>query len=130
MKTNTRTITLDGDLARRAGRKLHRYGTSLNDWLAHSLAYVVNTRGNPWQGGAAYFAVVGGVPPVIEFETHGRRFVADVTPDDGRYFAQVRGCPGCFTEGGDEAELRRYLVEVTDLVVFDEGEKITAGGAR
>ncbi len=63
------------------------------------------------------------VPSVIEFETQGQHLIADITPDEDRYFAQVRGYPGCFTEGGDKQELRQYLVEVTDGIVFGLGDK-------
>ena len=118
MKTMERTFTLDRDLAKRADRKLRRYGMSLDDALAKTLMFVVSTRGNPW--GSA----VRTVPSVIEFDTQGEHFVADVTQEGDRYLAEVRGHPECFTEGGNEAELRRYLVEVTDGMLFGLGEKV------
>ena len=119
MQTLERTFTLDRDLARRADRKLHRYGMSLDDALAKTLVFVVSTRGNPWGG------TVSAMPSVIEFDTQGEHFVADVTQEGDRYLAEVRGHPECFTEGGNEAELRRYLVEVTDGMLFGLGEKVS-----
>lgn len=117
MQTLERTFTLDRDLVRRADRKLHRYGMSLDDALERTLVFVVSTRGNPWG------ETVRPVPSVIEFDTQGEHFVADVTQDGDRYIAEVRGHPECFTEGGNEAELRQYLVEVTDGMLFGLGEK-------
>lgn len=118
-----RTFTLDCDLAKRADRKLHRYGMSLDDAIANTLVFIVSKRGNPLQGGDnPLLGVV--VPPVIEFNAQGRRFVADVKPDGDGYFAQVRDCPGCFTCGDNLAELRKNLVEVTELAVFDMGEPV------
>ena len=83
--------------------------------------FIVSKRGNPLQGAV--------VPPVIEFDVQGQRFVADVKPDGDSYFAQVRGCPGCFTCGDNLAELRKNLVEATELAVFDVGEQVR-GHAR
>ncbi len=114
MRTMERTFTLDRDLARRADRKLHRYGMSLDDAVAHTLVFIVSKRGNPLQGAA--------VPPVIEFDAQGQHFVADVKPDGDSYSAQVRDCPECFTCGDNLAELRKNLVEVTKLMYFDMGE--------
>ena len=116
MQTLERTFTIDRDLARRADRKLHRYGMSLDDAIADTLLFIVSKRGNPWRGAV--------VPPVVEFDTQGRHFVADVKPDGDSYFAQVRGFPGCFTCGDSLPELRRNLVEVTELVVFDMGKQV------
>ena len=70
-------------------------------------------------------AAVRPVPSVIEFDTQGEHFVADVTREGNRYLAEVRGHPECFTEGGNEAELRQYLVEVTDGMLFGLGEKVS-----
>ena len=119
MQTLERTFTLDRDLARRADRKLHRYGMSLDDALAKTLVFVVSTRGNPWGNTAS------AMPSVIEFDTQGEHFVADVTQEGDRYLAEVRGHPECFTEGGNEAELRKYLIEVTDGMLFGLGEKVS-----
>ena len=116
MRMLERTFTLDRDLALRADRKLHRYGMSLDDALERMLIFVVSTRGNPWQS-----EVRRSVPPVIEFEVGGERFVADVMPDGDSFHAQVRNHPECFTCGDDEAELRKNLVEVTELMCFDLG---------
>ena len=60
--TLERTVTIDRNLARRAERKLHRYGMSLDDAFAKTLAFVVSTHGNPW-GGAER-----AMPSVIEFD--------------------------------------------------------------
>jgi len=119
MQTLERTFTLDRDLCRRADRKLHRYGMSLDDALAKTLVLIVSTRGNPWGNATS------DVPSVIEFDTQGEHFIADVTQEGDRYLAEVRGHPECFTEGGNEAELRRYLVEVTDGMLFGLGEKVS-----
>lgn len=45
--TLERTITLDRDLARRAGRKLRRYGMSMDDAFSGVLSALVSTRGLP-----------------------------------------------------------------------------------
>ena len=45
--TLERTFTLDRDLTRRAERKLHRYGRTLDDAFAYILTAVVSTRGEP-----------------------------------------------------------------------------------
>jgi antitoxin component of RelBE/YafQ-DinJ toxin-antitoxin module len=45
--TLERTITLDRDLTRRAERKLHRYGRTLDDAVAYIMTAVVSTRGEP-----------------------------------------------------------------------------------
>lgn len=119
MQTLERTFTLDRDLCRRADRKLRRYGMSLDDALAKTLVLIVSTRGNPWGNATS------DVPSVIEFDTQGEHFIADVTQEGDRYLAEVRGHPECFTEGGNEAELRRYLVEVTDGMLFGLGEKVS-----
>jgi len=42
-----RTFTLDRDLVRRAERKLHRYGRTLDDALEYALTLVVTIRGVP-----------------------------------------------------------------------------------
>ena len=107
----TRTATLDLDLAQRAERKLRRYNTDLNGVLA----YIVAVRGLPDLRNA---------PQTMDFTTHGRTFTADVTPDpDGGYCATVRGHDNCFTEADTLPELRKYLIEVTDLMLFGEGER-------
>lgn len=115
-----RTDTIDRRLAMRADKKLRRYGADLNGFLAS----VIAMRGSPFGKPIAFPARRAVVPSVIEFDVQGKHFVADITPDEDRYFAQVRGCPGCFTEGGNEEELRKYLEEVTELVVFDMGEPV------
>ena len=114
MRTMERTFKIDRNLARRAETKFRRYGTSIEGVLA----VLVSLHGMPKELRPS----PPPVPSVIEFDAQGEHFVADVTPDEDRYFAQVRGYPGCFTEGGNEEELRKYLVEVTELVVFDMGE--------
>lgn len=45
--TLERTFTLDRDLMRRAERKLHRYGRTLDDAFAYIISAVVSTRGEP-----------------------------------------------------------------------------------
>lgn len=42
-----RTFTIDRDLARRAERKLRRYGRTLDDALEYALLMVVSVRGVP-----------------------------------------------------------------------------------
>ena len=118
--TLERTDTIDRRLIARADRKLRRYGADLNGLLA----FLVAMRGNPFKKPITFPLRRPSVPSVIEFDEQGKHFVADITPDEDRYFAQVRGYPGCFTEGGDEEELRKYLGEVTRLVVFDMGEPV------
>ena len=107
-----RAATLDLDLAQRAERKLRRYGTDLNGVLV----FILTVRGLPDLRNA---------PQTMDFTTHGQTFTADVTPDpDGGYCATVRGHDDCFTEADTLPELRKYLIEVTDLMLFDEGEKV------
>ena len=103
--------TLDLDLAQRAERKLRRYGTDLNGVLA----LIIAVRGLP---------DLRKPPQTMDFETHGQTFTADVTPDpDGGYCATVRGHENCFTEADTLPELRKCLVEVTDLMLFDVGAR-------
>ena len=45
--TLERTFTLDRDLTRRAERKLHRYGRTLDAAFAYIMTAVVSTRGEP-----------------------------------------------------------------------------------
>ncbi len=45
--TMERTFTIDRDLARRAERKLRRYGRTLDDALEYALTLVVAVRGVP-----------------------------------------------------------------------------------
>ena len=113
-----RTVKINRDLARRAGSKLHRYGSSFDDVFSAALALVVSTRGMP--------KVFTPVPPVIEFTVKGRSFIADVKPDGDRYLAVVRGHLGCFTEGGSVEELRKYLVEVVKLAIFNVSDEVYA----
>ena len=108
-----RAATIDLDLAQRAERKLNRYNLDLNGVLA----LIVAVRGLP--------AGLRNAPQTLDFETHGQTFTADVTPDpDGGYCATVRGHDDCFTEADTLPELRKYLIEVTDLMLFDEGAKV------
>ena len=108
---SSRTATLDLDLAQRAQRKLSRYNMDLNGVLA----FIVAVRGLPDLRNA---------PQTMDFTTHGQTFTADVTSDsDGGYCATVRGHDNCFTEADTLPELRKCLVEVTDLMLFDEGER-------
>ena len=111
--TRERAPVCDTGLARRADRRLRRYGTDLNGVLS----ILVSIRHIPSELRPA-------VPSSLSFVTQGHRFVADVTPDGDRYCAVVRGHPECFTEGGNEVELRKYLVEVTDAMLFGLGEKV------
>ena len=107
-----RATTLDLDLAQRAERKLNRYNMDLNGVLA----FIVAVRGLPDLRNA---------PQTMDFTTHGQTFTADVTPDpDGGYCATVRGHDNCFTEADTLPELRKYLVEVTEAMVFGMGEKV------
>lgn len=114
-KDRTRTAratTLDLDLARRAERKLNRYNMDLNGLLS----IIVTMRGLP---------DFPNVPQTMDFTTHGQTFTADITPDpNGGYCATVRGHENCFTEADTLPELRKCLVEVTDLMLFDEGERV------
>ena len=47
--TLERTVVVDRDLARRADRKLRRYGHSLDDAVNIVLNIIVSTRGNPFE---------------------------------------------------------------------------------
>lgn len=47
MATLERTFTLDRDLARRADRKLRRYGMSMDDAVEHVFMLIVETHGRP-----------------------------------------------------------------------------------
>ena len=110
--TPRRAATLDLDLAQRAERKLNRYNLDLNGVLA----LIVNVRGLP-DG-------LRNAPQTLDFTTHGQTFTEDVTPDpDGGSCATVRGHDDCFTEADTIPELRKYLIEVTDLMLFDEGKR-------
>ena len=110
----TKAVTIDIDLARRAGRKLSRYNLDLNGVLA----YIVAVRGLPNLRNA---------PQTMDFTVRGQAFAADVTPDpDGGYCATVRGHDNCFTEADTLPELREALAEVTELMLFDG----TKGSAR
>lgn len=109
---SARSATLDLDLAQRAERKLNRYNMDLNGILA----FIVSVRGLPDLRNA---------PQTIDFTACGETFTADVTPDpDGGYCATVRGYDNCFTEADTLPELRKYLVEVTEAMVFGMGEKL------
>ena len=48
MKTLERTFTLDRDLVRRADRKLHRYGRTLDDAVHLAFTLVLGVRGDPF----------------------------------------------------------------------------------
>lgn len=115
---DTGTATLDLDLARRAERKLRRYGTSLNGVMAAivSRRRLVN---------APLLPVPADFPKTIDFTVQGRSFTADVRADPwGGFTAQVRGHEDCFTDGRTIDELRAALVEVVELMVFDMGEEV------
>lgn len=102
------SATLDLDLARRADRKLRKYGESLNGLLT----VIVGRRGLP--------DAIRTTPFALDFTVQGQNFTADVTPDpSGRYCAQVRGHDDCFTEAATIPELRAALVEVVEAVLFD-----------
>ena len=102
-----RATTLDLSLAQRAERKLQRHNMDLNGVLA----YIVSAHGLPDLENA---------PRTVDFITHGQFFTADALPDpDGGWCATVRGHDNCFTEADTLSELRRNLVEVTDLMLFD-----------
>ena len=62
--TLERTVTIDRSLARRAERKLHRYGTSFDDVVSAALTLVVSTRGMP--------DVFSAVPSMITFAAQER----------------------------------------------------------
>ena len=47
MKTIEKTVRMDADLARRAQRKLRRYGMTLEDALGSLLVTITVTRGSP-----------------------------------------------------------------------------------
>lgn len=47
MQTMERTFAFDRDLVRRANRKVHRYGISLDDALRQALVFIVTVRGRP-----------------------------------------------------------------------------------
>ena len=75
------------------------------------LAYIVSAHGLPDLRNA---------PQTVDFIAHGQFFTADASPDpDGGWCATVRGHDNCFTEADTMDELRRNLVEVTDLMLFD-----------
>ena len=117
--TLERTVKIDRDLARRAERKLRRYGRSFDDVFSAALSRVVSSRGMP--------DMFAETPSTIAFSVQGQHFVADVTPDpSGGYCAVVRGHDDCFTEGDTLEELRHALVEVTELMVFDMADKVYA----
>lgn len=104
---------LDYGLARRAERKLRRYGTSLNG----AFAAIINRRG--------MIDELRTEPFSLDFTAQGRRFTADVTPDPmGGYTAKVQGYDNCFTEGDSMRELRNALVEVTEAIVFGLGARV------
>ena len=110
---DTGTATLDLDLARRAERKLRRYGTSLNGVMAAivSRRHLVN---------APLLPVPTDFPKTIDFTVQGQSFTADVQADPwGGFTAQVRGHADCFTDGQTIDELKGALVEVVEAVVFD-----------
>ena len=59
-------------------------------------------------------------PQTMDFETHGKTFTADVTPDpDGGYCATVRGHENCSAKADTLPELRSRIVDVTLRTVFD-----------
>lgn len=61
----------------------------------------------------------------MDFTAHGQTLTADVTPDpSGGYCATVRGHDNCFTEADTLPELCKYLVEVTEAMVFGMGKKV------
>ena len=106
-----RPATLDLDLAQRAERKLNRYNMDLNGVLA----FIVKVHGLPDLRDA---------PQTMDFTACGRTFTADVQSDPGGgYCATVRGHDECFTDADNLDELRRALIEVTELMLFDQGEK-------
>ena len=67
-----RTLTIDRDLARRAERKLRRYGRTLDDALEYALTLVVTVRGVP--------PIVGSRDPFFDEPnaSHLRRAIADM----------------------------------------------------
>ena len=72
--TLERTFTLDRDLTRRAERKLHRYGRTLDDAFAYIISAVVSTRGEP-----QFVREQDGDPFFLEPNaTHLRRAIADM----------------------------------------------------
>ncbi len=110
-RRRTRGASLDIDLVQRAERKLNRYHMDLNGVLA----FIVAAHGLPDLRDA---------PSAIDFAVRGQTFTADVTPDPGGgYCATVRGHGDCFTEADTLPELRKGLAEVTELMLFDAGER-------
>ena len=100
-------------LARRIDRKLRRYGESLDG----ALSVIARRRG--------MIDELRTAPFTLDFTAQGQRFTADVTPDPtGGFTAIVRGHEDCYTEGDTIDELRRALVEVTELVLFDMGTPV------
>ena len=115
---DTGTATLDLDLARRAERKLRRYGTSLNGVMA---AIVSRRR----LANAPLLPVPTDFPKTIDFTVQGQSFTADVQADPwGGFTAQVRGHADCFTDGRTIDELKGALVEVVELMIFDMGDEV------
>ena len=87
MATLERTFTLDRDLARRADRKMRRYGLSMDDAVEYVFMLVVETHGRP------DFAA----PPALDFSVDGtpmrkRRGVAlpmETGVEDGMHTARA-----------------------------------------
>ena len=118
-RTRYAGATLDPALVRRADRKLRRYGSSVSGLLAS----IVDRRG---LRGAAILPAQEDFPATIDFTAQGQRFTADVKADPwGGYTAIVRGHEDCYTDGDTIPELRKALVEVVELMVFDMGTPIT-----
>lgn len=110
-------VTIDLELARRADRKLRRYGTSVNGLLA-SIASRRRLRNAP------LLPVPTEFPETIDFTVQGQNFTADVKADPwGGFTAQVRGHDDCFTEADTIPELKKALVEVVEAVAFDMADR-------
>ena len=89
--TLERTVTVDRSLARRAERKLHRYGTSFDDVVSAALTLVVSTRGMP--------DVLSSVPSMITLAPHGRHAQPRRTP--GKRMRSPGGLTGEFWMADD-----------------------------
>lgn len=70
--TLEKTVTVDRSLARRAERKLQRYGTSFDEVVSAALTLVVSTRGMP--------DVFSSASSMITFTTQGRHTQPRHTP--------------------------------------------------
>lgn len=74
VNTMERTFTVDGDLARRAERKLHRYGMNVEDAVSRVLSIVISVRGKPSFLFDSFSGDEGaGAAVPLDFEVAGKR---------------------------------------------------------